>query len=137
MDAAQALQHPWLIHREQLPDEKPSSEVLASIDDALTSYVNTSALKKLALMVIAHRSTAPAIEELRRVFEEFDTSRDGVISFAELRAALIRCDFSEEDIQKVFSSVVRHFRFYCFVLRCSLHRRLCAAHSPSSRALRA
>jgi serine/threonine protein kinase len=110
MNAAQALQHPWLVNRAQLPNEKPSSEVLASIDDALTSYVHTSALKKLALMIIAHRSTAPSIEALRSVFEEYDTSRDGVISFAELRAVLARCDFPDEEIHKVFASIVRQFR---------------------------
>jgi serine/threonine protein kinase len=112
LDAAQALKHPWLVSREQLPNEKPAPDVLASIDGALTSYVHTSALKKLGLMVIAHKSTAPAIEALRAVFEEFDTSRDGVLSFDELKAAFVRCNFCDEEIQKVFTSLVRFRRFF-------------------------
>jgi calcium-dependent protein kinase len=107
MDAEQALKHPWLVEREQLPDERPSPEVLANIDNAITSYMHTSALKKLALMVIAHRSTAPVVAELRSVFEQFDTSRDGIISFEELKAALLQCNFSDEEIQKLFASLVR------------------------------
>jgi calcium-dependent protein kinase len=115
MDAAQALKHPWLVEQEQLPDEKPSPEVLASIDNAITSYMHTSALKKLALMVIAHRSTAPAIAELRTVFEQFDSSRDGVISFEELKAAFLQCNFSDEEIQQLFASLVRFSERWCYL----------------------
>jgi calcium-dependent protein kinase len=119
MDAEQALKHPWLVEREQLPDERPSPEVLANIDNAITSYMHTSALKKLALMVIAHRSTAPAVAELRRVFEQFDTSRDGIISFEELKAAFLQCNLSDDEIQQLFASLVRFRNAGGIVLRTS------------------
>jgi calcium-dependent protein kinase len=56
-DAAKALKHPWLVNREQLPDEKPSEAILMQVEDSLLNYRETSALKKLALNVIAHRSS--------------------------------------------------------------------------------
>jgi calcium-dependent protein kinase len=56
-DAAKALKHPWLVNREQLPDEKPSEALLDQVEDSLLNYRQTSALKKLALNVIAHRSS--------------------------------------------------------------------------------
>jgi calcium-dependent protein kinase len=56
-DAAKALKHPWLVNREQLPDEKPSEAILMQVEDSLLNYRQTSALKKLALNVIAHRSS--------------------------------------------------------------------------------
>jgi calcium-dependent protein kinase len=56
-DAAKALKHPWLVNREQLPDEKPSEAILGQVEGSLLNYRHTSAFKKLALNVIAHRSS--------------------------------------------------------------------------------
>jgi calcium-dependent protein kinase len=66
-DAAQALEHPFIVNREQLPDEKPSDALLGQIEDSLLHYRQTSALKKLALNVIAHRSSTKGTIPLRFV----------------------------------------------------------------------
>lgn len=105
LDAEQASKHPWFVNREQLPDEKPSRDVLASIDGSLLNFVNTSMLKKIALTIIAHRSKADEILELRKAFEGFDTARDGVLSLDEFKAALSQCSISDAELETIFSSV--------------------------------
>jgi calcium-dependent protein kinase len=106
LTAAQALQHEWLVKREQMPDELPDAEVLEAIDDCLIHYKHTSQLKKLALNVIAHRSTASEIRELRKIFDTFDKGHDGVLSYAEFKEALERMGINGEDAKSIFASVV-------------------------------
>lgn len=111
MTAADAMQHPWIVDRLHLPDELPSSRILSSVDDSLMHYKQTSQLKKLALTVIAHRSTTKEITELRKVFESMDTERNGVITFEEFKAALEKMEYSEEELNEIFSSIVRRSGF--------------------------
>lgn len=104
-DAVQALGHKWIVNRERLPDEKPSEEVLSKIDGSLLNYRHTSKLKKLALTVIAHRSTTAEMQKLRSIFQEFDKTQDGVLSFDEFRQALERMNYPEETLAEIFESV--------------------------------
>lgn len=105
MTAEMALKHPWIVGREQLPDDLPSEETLSKIDDSLLNYRQTSKLKKLALTVIAHRSTQREILELRKWFEQYDTERDGVLSYEEFREALKKVNYSKEDLDEIFCSL--------------------------------
>jgi len=82
MDATEALKHEWIVNRSQLPDEKPSEDLLTAVDDSLLNYKQTSTLKKVALNVIAHRSTREEILQLRKAFDAYDSSNDGVITYA-------------------------------------------------------
>lgn len=106
LTAVQAMQHDWLVNREHMPDELPDAEVLEAIDDCLIHYKHTSQLKKLALNVIAHRSTASEIHELRKIFDSFDTQHDGVLSYTEFKEALKRMGINGEDAEAIFASVV-------------------------------
>ena len=58
MTATDALHHPWIVDRHMWHDDKPSENMLMKLDTSLLNYRQTSQLKKLALTVIAHRSTA-------------------------------------------------------------------------------
>lgn len=107
LNAEEALQHPWLVEREKLLDELPDKEVLESIDDCLVHYKNTSQLKKLALNVIAHRSTTAEIYQMRKIFDSFDKEHDGVLSFSEFKDALEQMGIKDEEVKSIFSSVVR------------------------------
>lgn len=107
MDAATALRHEWLVHREEWHDEKPSEQLMRKLDGSLHSYRYVSALKKLALNVIAYRSTSEQIVELRRTFESFDTNKNGIVTFEEFKEALKRSNIAEETLKEIFDSVVR------------------------------
>ena len=117
LNARDASNHPWITGREQLPDELPSPEVLGAIDDSLINYQNTSQLKKLALVVIAHRSSTKDILELRKVFDTFDTKKDGTLSAKEFKDALLSIHFPENEINSVFTSIVC-FDGYMLVYLC-------------------
>lgn len=104
MNAAQASQHEFIVNREQLPDERPSPETLATIDDCLVSYRQTSHLKKIALNIIAHRSTMDEISELRKAFDSIDENNNGVITFEEFKQALKK-NYPEETLCEIFASI--------------------------------
>jgi serine/threonine protein kinase len=106
LNGPDALKHSWIENREQLADELPSEDILAAIDDSILNYRQTSQLKKLALTVIAHRSTRKEILQLRQVFDRFDTVKNGVLSYEEFKAALEYMKYTGEDMDEIFSSVV-------------------------------
>ena len=105
LTAQQALQHPWLATPDVLPDHLPDEAVLRQVDDSLLNYKQTSALKRYALNVIAHRSTSVEIQELRKAFDHYDTEKNGVITFSEFREALKEMNYPEETLKEIFSSI--------------------------------
>lgn len=106
MNALTALQHEFIVKREQLPDERPSPDILATIDGCLVNYTQTSELKKIALNIIAHRSTMREISELRKAFDSMDTCNNGIITFEEFKQALKKSNYSDETLAEIFSSIV-------------------------------
>jgi serine/threonine protein kinase len=83
MNASQALKHPWLTKQFRLSMRKPAGEMLLKVQGNLLAFKDTSALKKVALNVIAHKSSTNEIYHLREAFKEYDTGNDGVICFDE------------------------------------------------------
>jgi calcium-dependent protein kinase len=106
MDATEALQHTWIVNREQTRDELPSEALLKTIDGCLLNYVQTSAFKRLALNVIAHQANSSQdILRLRNAFKSYDTSKNGVITYLEFEQALEKMNYSSETIQAIFNSI--------------------------------
>ena len=99
--AKTASEHPWIVNRKLLSNEIPSDELLNAIGDSLVAYKDTSHLKKLALNVIAHRSTSDEILQLRTAFSAYDKRKDGIISFEEFKMALQDMKYSEDDMQEI------------------------------------
>jgi Ca2+-binding EF-hand superfamily protein len=59
-----------------------------------------------ALLVIAHKSTSDEIGILRKIFEKYDTKRNGVISLDDFKAALQIYGYSDEELESMFNRVV-------------------------------
>ena len=55
--------------------------------------------------MIAHKSTSTEIMQLRKVFDQYDTGNDGVISLEEFEAAMKK-NCPHENIQDIFKSIV-------------------------------
>jgi calcium-dependent protein kinase len=62
-------------------------------------------LKKLALLVIAYKSTDDEIGFLRKVFRKFDNFKNGEISLKEFKIALVDYKYTEEELEKMFAAL--------------------------------
>ena len=58
-------------------------------------------------MVVAHKSSSEEIGILRKVFQKFDSRRDGSISYEEFCEALSHSGHSEHHLRDMFDAVVR------------------------------
>ncbi len=107
LDADRALAHAWLSKEFQLSDRAPEASMMESVHDNIVNYAAVSEFKKMALMVIAHKSTTDEIIELRKAFDAFDTANNGTISLDEFKAAMQKRDtpYSDEDVEELFRTV--------------------------------
>lgn len=105
MNAKQALEHPWFTNAAALSSEKPPVELMQGIEASLLNYAHASELKKVALNVIAHKSSSEEIVTLRAAFGHFDTEQDGHVTIEEFRNALKECNLDETTLTKVFDSM--------------------------------
>lgn len=104
--AQQAQAHAWMNKEFKLEDRAPTETLTAKVNDMLSAYKNNAPLKKLALNVIAKKSTTDEIINLRKAFDIFDTANNGVISLEEFKAALKdKCSYTEEEILEMFDSI--------------------------------
>jgi Ca2+-binding EF-hand superfamily protein len=58
------------------------------------------------IQVIAHQSTTKEIAQLRKVFDQFDTGNDGIITFEEFKSAMKQMNFADKEMQEIFDSIV-------------------------------
>jgi len=105
LDAKAALEHPWFTNLVALSRDKPPVELMEGIEASLLNYAASSELKKVALNVIAHKSSSEEIVMLRTAFGHFDTEQDGFVSREEFRNALKECNLNDETLTKVFDSM--------------------------------
>ena len=105
MDAKTALKHRWLSKEYKLSDRRPDEELMKKVEGSLLAYKYTSALKKVALNVIARKSTPREIVHLRNAFGQYDIENDGTISFEEFKEALKQSKYSDKELEEIFSSI--------------------------------
>jgi len=107
MNAEQALGHAWLGKEFALSERQPDPGILESVHDTIANYSAVSEFKKLALMVIAHKSTTEEILELRQAFDAYDTANNGTISLDEFKSAMqkVNASYTDGDVEQLFKSV--------------------------------
>lgn len=86
MDAASALEHPWLASKVREPHAGPhlGSDVLV----ALKQYMKQSKLQRMLLHLLAQELGPEEAKEMRELFLRIDSDESGTISLAELKAAM-------------------------------------------------
>jgi len=105
-NAQKAQNHVWFTKQFKIQDRAPTESCKTRVADNLMVYKNNLELKKLALNVIAHRSSTSEIYQLRKAFDQFDTGNDGVISSTEFKVALQeKCSYSDDEIHEMFTSI--------------------------------
>lgn len=100
-----ANQSMWLNKRHTATVRGPTMDEIDTISGTMKNYADYSHLKKLALMVIAHKSTSAEIGILRKVFQKYDTNREGTIQLPEFREALSKYGYPEAEIARMFEAV--------------------------------
>lgn len=105
LNAKEALEHPWFTNSVALSRDKPPVDLMEGIEASLLNYAASSELKKVALNVIAHKSSSEEIVMLRTAFSHFDTEQDGFVSREEFRNALKECNLNDATLTKVFDSM--------------------------------
>jgi calcium-dependent protein kinase len=105
LNAKQALEHAWIKNQESLSNDIPPVELMEGIEASLLNYANASELKKMALNVIAHKSSSEEIVMMRDAFRHYDTEKDGYISYDEFCNALKECSLDEKTLNSVFNSI--------------------------------
>lgn len=77
--ASDAMSDPWFNSRAVSSSHVSicRQELIEEVQDSIVRYADTGEFRKLALNVIAKKSTSDEIFELRKVFDEFDTLNSG------------------------------------------------------------
>ena len=100
LSAIEAMNHPWL--RSQCTQSSMQTSDLEKMSTKLLTKKPCAGVKKLALYTLARRATAKEVREIRRLFNHFNTSKNGSISFEEFRAVLShKC--TEDELQSLFN----------------------------------
>ena len=111
--AVQAMQDEWFLKDFGNSDSIPcgpsiiSSAVMDRVQATIQTFAGYSRLKKLALYVIAHKSTEEEIGFLRRLFlQRFDVKKDSPdISYPEFKEALKVYSYSDEELVQMFIGI--------------------------------
>ncbi|KAG7359172.1 protein kinase family protein [Nitzschia inconspicua] len=104
--AVEAMRDPWFENEFGSNDylEIISSSVMDRVQASIETFAGYSRLKKLSLMVIAHKSTDEEIGFLRRLFlRRFDVKKSTPdISYPEFKEALADYNYTDEDMVRMF-----------------------------------
>ena len=101
--AEQVLNHPWF--------RKANNEPLTSLNfdtNVFLGYIQSSRMKKMYLLYIASRLDENEINNLKNVFSAFDKTKDGQISYEELKQGLIQLKsnkITEQDVNNLFKTL--------------------------------
>jgi len=105
LTAEQALRLPWLDADFSKRDIKMSEVIMYQIKGSLKRYANYGKLKRLALMVVAHKSTPKEIGNLRDAFEKFDVNRTGTVTLAGFKEVIRNAGHTDAEIEQLFKSM--------------------------------
>jgi Ca2+-binding EF-hand superfamily protein len=97
--ANEALHDPWLSTDFNHGIDPHNVEQMNAIQASIQTFAGCRTLKKLALMMVAYKSTNEEIGFLKNMFYKFDW-KEGVISLEEFKEALSEiCDYTEEELE--------------------------------------
>uniref|UniRef100_A0A7S1GID9 Calmodulin n=1 Tax=Cyclophora tenuis TaxID=216820 RepID=A0A7S1GID9_CYCTE len=103
--ANEALCHVWLDKGIGSTVRGPTAAELDLANNNIKKFASYSKLKKLALMVVAHKSTSEEIGILRKVFQKYDSRGDGYIRFTDFKKALKPYGLSTAEMREMFDGV--------------------------------
>lgn len=100
-DAAECIEHEFY----KIVDETPTLSV--GVVQCLECYSRLPELKKAIFLLMAHQSSAPALEELREIFTYFDIGNEGTLSADDLSKVLTKAGLNPLYVDKVIHTLDR------------------------------
>lgn len=101
--AEEMLKHPFILNDFMANQQRQIGFVLMDrVIASIQTFCGYEQIKKLGLLVIAHKSTEDEIGFLRHVFDRFDIVRDGEITLPEFKEALKVYHYNDEDLERMF-----------------------------------
>jgi len=106
LDAERASSCTWLNKRFNATIRGPREKENRQAGNSMTRYAGYTKLKKMAMMVVAHRSTCEEIGILRKVFQKYSTGRgsNGQITYEGFCNAWKESGFPQEDTKSIFDA---------------------------------
>jgi Ca2+-binding EF-hand superfamily protein len=104
-DAEQAMSASWLNRRFSATVRSPLVSEMENAKMSIKRFAKYSKLRKVALMVVAHKSTSAEIGILRKVFKEYDKRGCGQLTYEEFKAALNEAGYTDDEYRQVFDAV--------------------------------
>jgi calcium-dependent protein kinase len=102
--AVDAWKSDWLRAVDDLSSEFESS--MDRIQANIQAFADYSKLKRLALMVIAYKSTEEEIGVLKRIFSRFDRRQKGDLTLADFKATLTGYyQYTDEELEHMFNGI--------------------------------
>jgi len=95
----EALNSKWPVKNKPIP-----KHITRKLSDGFLTFSTNAHIKKLALAIIAHNATVDDVFNLREIFETFDTTKSGRITYDEFKEALSSHQYSEDDLKLMFSN---------------------------------
>jgi calcium-dependent protein kinase len=104
-NAEQALAMKWLSDAFPLSDRRPDEKTMTDVAHTLVNHADGGELRRLALMLVAHKANTQEVVKLRQVFDQYDTTNDGTITMEEFRKALEEYKYSDEELETFFDKM--------------------------------
>jgi len=59
-------------------------------------------MKKISMLAIAKMSSSTQLEEMKVVFESYDTEKDGKLTYSEFKNAMLKFNYSKKELNIMF-----------------------------------
>lgn len=103
--AEDAMRLAWLHRRHTATVRGPHAGELENVKKSIERYVGYPKLRRLSLMIVAHRSTSQEIGILRKVFQHYDPKHTGHLTYEAFKRAMNDVGFTDDGYQEMFDSV--------------------------------
>mmetsp|Transcript_16724 Transcript_16724/g.31684 ORF Transcript_16724/g.31684 Transcript_16724/m.31684 type:complete len:679 (-) Transcript_16724:4023-6059(-) len=97
-----ARQDFWLNKKLSSSVRTANEEDMEAVATSIENYATHTMLRRLGLMLIAHKSTSEEIERLRKVFKKYDSRKKGSISLEDFSACLKVYGWNDDYIKHLF-----------------------------------
>jgi|AntRauTorckE5430_2_1112549.scaffolds.fasta_scaffold00769_9 serine/threonine protein kinase len=101
--AEEAKQSIWLNMKLSSSVRTANNEDMQAVATSIEKFSTHRTLKKLGLMIIAHKSTSEEIARLRKAFKKYDKKKSGFIELDEFNSCLKIYGWNDEYIEHLFA----------------------------------